>query len=128
MFTSLKHPAMRRAARVLAITVAADVAFGVWFGIEQHVGVFSGLYFATTTATTVGYGDLTPGDVTGRIIALLIMVTVVPLFTSVFSLISAGLTIIHVDRKHEVLKKHITESTSGQPDGSTKSPGESDPH
>lgn len=98
---------MRPALLVLALSVLLDVIFGTVFGIVQHIGVWDGLYFATTTATTVGYGDIVPHGAAGHLLAASIMVTVIPLFSAVFSLLTTALTSTHVDRRHKELKEHI---------------------
>ena len=39
----------------------------VAYGYMEHFGVLDTFYFLTTTATTVGYGDLSPATETGRL-------------------------------------------------------------
>lgn len=111
----------RRAIIVLMVTIALDVILGATFGIVNHVGVALGMYFATVTATTVGYGDITPRGWLAHVITVLMMLTIVPLFASVFSFFTTGLTAKHVDVKTseqtEHLKEHVTASVNGN--GST---------
>ena len=115
---------MRRILTILGLSVALDIVFGVLFAFAQHVSVGTGLYFATTTASTVGYGDVTPHGWAPHVIAVAMMITVIPLFASVFSLFTTALTTAHVDRKHkamidhlhqqhEALLKHVTAETAG---------------
>ena len=99
--------ALRPATLVLTASVALDVVFGVLFSVAQHVSLWNGLYFATTTASTVGYGDITPHGWAPHLISVAIMLTVIPLFSAVFSLLTTGLTSRHVDRRHDELKRHI---------------------
>jgi voltage-gated potassium channel len=89
----------RRAVIVLAVAAVLDTVLGTVFGISDGVGIASGIYFATATATTVGYGDITPHGWLPHVLAMLIMCTVIPLFASVFSLVTTGLTADHVDGK-----------------------------
>lgn len=98
-----------RALRVLIIAIAADGILGLAFGYADHVGVANGLYFSTVTATTVGYGDILPHGWLPHLLAVLIMVTVIPLFASVFSLLTTGLTADHIDTRHEELKARLPE-------------------
>lgn len=98
---------MRPAFIVLGLSVALDVVFGFLFGLTEHVPAWTGLYWATTTASTVGYGDVTPHGWAPHIIAVAVMLTVIPLFSAVFSLLTTGLTKKHVDRRHEELKRHV---------------------
>lgn len=79
-----------------------DVILGILFGFADHIPVWDALYFATVTATTVGYGDITPRGWEAHLIAVLIMVTVIPLFGAAFSLFTSGLSAI---RLHPAAKK-----------------------
>jgi voltage-gated potassium channel len=55
------------------------------FSATQGVGYGTGLYWAITTATTVGYGDVTPRNTAGRVAASAVMLTTIPLFASSFA-------------------------------------------
>ena len=91
---------MRHAPAVITIACAAvlDLAGGIAFAATEHIPVTSGLYWAISTATTVGYGDITPHDPAGRRIAVLVMLTVIPLFGATFSLFTSGLSGIRIER------------------------------
>lgn len=104
----------RRAVRVLALAGALDAMLGVTFGIAQHCGIASGLYFATVTATTVGYGDITPRGWLPHLLAVAMMLTVIPLFAATFSLLTTGLTADHVDRRHGELKALMLAPAGGR--------------
>jgi voltage-gated potassium channel len=106
---------VRRAAFVLVLSVVLDTAFGVLFAFAQHVSVWDGLYFATTTGSTVGYGDITPRGWAPHLLAVAMMLLVIPLFSSVFALLATALTTAHVDRRHNELKRHISEVHHGGP-------------
>lgn len=41
--------------------------------LEPHTDVGTGVYWAMTTVTTVGYGDVTPSNEAGRVLAVLVM-------------------------------------------------------
>lgn len=77
---------------VVAIAAALDMVAGVLFSAVEHVSVGSSLYWAVTTATTVGYGDIAPKTPVGKWIAVLVMLSVVPLFAATFSLFTSVLT------------------------------------
>jgi hypothetical protein len=80
-------------AAVVTVSVAAlgDVILGTAFGYADHIGVPAGLFFAVTTATTVGYGDITPHGWLPHLLAVTMMVTIIPLFGATFSLFTSGL-------------------------------------
>lgn len=102
---------MSHKAALATITAAAalDSAGGVCFARAEHLSVWRGLYWAVTTATTVGYGDITPATAAGHIIAVIVMLTVVPLFAATFSLFTTGLTSVHLRRAEHAMKRHVDE-------------------
>jgi voltage-gated potassium channel len=77
---------------LLGLAGGAVVGGGVAFALTEHVGVGTGLYWAVVTATTVGYGDVTPHNSPGRVIAVVEMFTAIPLFAGVFATVTATLT------------------------------------
>jgi voltage-gated potassium channel len=77
---------------LLGLAVTAVIAGGIAFSITEGVSTGSGLYWAVTTASTVGYGDVTPHDSTGQVIAALEMLTAIPLFAGVFATVTATVT------------------------------------
>jgi voltage-gated potassium channel len=70
---------------LLGLGLAAVVGGGVAFATVEHVAFTTALYWAVTTATTVGYGDVIPHNGAGRAIAVVEMVTAIPLFGGVFA-------------------------------------------
>jgi voltage-gated potassium channel len=77
----------------LAIMAALSVFLGALaFSIAEHLSFATSLYWAITTATTVGYGDVTPHNPAGRLIAVLEMLTAIPLFGSAFAFLAAAVT------------------------------------
>lgn len=79
---------------LVTITAAAvlDTIGGLWFSAVEHVPASTGLYWAISTATTTGYGDVAPHDPAGRRVAVLVMVTVIPLFGASFSLYASAMS------------------------------------
>jgi voltage-gated potassium channel len=77
---------------LLGLAVVAIIGGGVAFAASQGCLAGNGLYWAVTTAATVGYGDVIPHNSTGRIIAVLEMFTAIPLFAGVFATVTATVT------------------------------------
>jgi voltage-gated potassium channel len=67
---------------LLGLAAMVIVGGGVLFAVVEGVSIGTGLYWAVTTATTVGYGDVTPKDGAGRIIAVAEMLTAIATVTS----------------------------------------------
>lgn len=107
--------------RAAALTVAGaavlDAAGGLVFAAAEHVPATTGLYWAVATGTTVGYGDVTPHNGIGRLVAVVVMLTTIPLFAATFSLFTSGLAAGHVRSAEDRIKAHISEHVKPQPEG-----------
>ncbi|MCL4495245.1 MAG: ion channel [Firmicutes bacterium] len=79
----------------ILVFVIMFVAAGL-FALTQHVSFFTGIYWAVTTVTTVGYGDVTPHNAAGRVIAMGTMLTAIPLAGVAFGGWTASLVSIHL--------------------------------
>lgn len=66
-----------------------------YYNTKGLVGLFDAVYWAVVTISTVGYGDIVPASKTGKIFALLIIVS----GPIVLSLITASIASILVERK-----------------------------
>jgi voltage-gated potassium channel len=83
----------RRAGLLIAtVTVMVTIAAGVLMWALDHKefpNVWLGLWWAVQTVTTVGYGDVTPENVKGRVLAALVMLTGIGFLTVVTASITA---------------------------------------
>src|SRR6202050_538901 len=81
----------RRHVGVLLGSVAAVVLIGAWlFSLAENLPFTTGLDWAITTATTVGYGDVTPHNPIGRLLASFIMLTTIPMLAAAFALLAGA--------------------------------------
>jgi voltage-gated potassium channel len=80
----------RHVASLLLAAVGCVLAGAGLFALTQDLPFTTGLYWAITTATTVGYGDVTPHNGAGRVVASAVMLTTIPLLAAVFALLAGG--------------------------------------
>ena len=91
-------PSVRAAARVIvSATAAVVVVSGVLIRILDHgeyPNVWIGMWWALQTVTTVGYGDVTPKHLAGRLVGVIVMLQGVALL----SIVTAAITSTFVQR------------------------------
>ncbi len=98
-----KHIAVLLLAAVCCVLAGAGA-----FAATQGLPFSTGLYWAITTATTVGYGDVTPHNAAGRVVASLVMLITIPLLASVFALASADAAAAGI-RRILAMRSHFPE-------------------
>jgi voltage-gated potassium channel len=82
--------------------VAASVIAGIWlvaiaiFGVIEHLvdpksfdNVWLGMWWATQTVTTVGYGDVVPNQAGGQLIATVLMIGGLSFFAVITGMITS---------------------------------------
>jgi voltage-gated potassium channel len=97
----------RRALQVIGWAVLLDMALGLLFALAQGISYWDGLYWSVTTATTVGYGDIVPRGWLAHLVAIVVMLTIIPLVSATFSLFTAGMTTTRVDASEQRIKDHV---------------------
>ena len=96
----------RRHVLILLGSVVAVVLIGAGlFAAAESLPFTTGLYWAVTTSTTVGYGDVTPHNPIGKLIASLVMLTTIPLLAAAFAIVSGAAAAAGVRR---ILAMHST--------------------
>lgn len=105
-------PSVRNAAGVIVVaTLIVVVGAGALITLidrEEYPNVGVGLWWAIQTVTTVGYGDVAPKDVGGRVVAALVMLygiafiaIVTAVITSTFVARASHDTTRHAERKRQ---------------------------
>jgi voltage-gated potassium channel len=93
-----KPVSVRGAAGVIVTTTALIViASGLLMRLLDHreyPNIFIGMWWAIQTVTTVGYGDVTPKSVAGRIVASVVMLEAIALV----AIVTAAITSTFVSR------------------------------
>ena len=106
-----KPVSVRSAAGVIVTTTAVIVvASGVLMRVLDHKeykNVFVGMWWAIQTVTTVGYGDVTPKEVAGRIVATFVMLEAIALL----AIVTAAITSTFVARA-----THVQDAAAAQED------------
>ena len=111
-------PSIRTAARVIVVATAAVVVIGGvlmrFLDHDEYSSVWVGMWWALQTVTTVGYGDVTPQHVSGRIVAAFVMLEGIAALT----IIIAAITSTFVARA----EREIAESPSSGTDSQAADP------
>jgi voltage-gated potassium channel len=99
VFTRLFKSVSRYRVRALvALAVAILLVGAALFSVTQGVDYGTALYWAITTATTVGYGDVLPHDTFGRVLASVVMLTTIPIVGTIFGLVAGASAVSHIRR------------------------------
>jgi voltage-gated potassium channel len=106
-------------ASLLGLAGIAVIVGGELFSLTEHVAFGTGVYWAVVTASTVGYGDVTPHNTAGRIVATAVILTVIPLLASVFALAAGLAALVQIRRlfgmEHSVPTGHFSVVYGMQP-------------
>ena len=109
-------PLLGRAMEITGIRYAITISLitiiggGIAFAdIEkaQHLSVFDGVWWATVTITTVGYGDLYPKTTGGRILAMGVMVIGISMIGVVTASLAQALIRREGSRSQRALRKKL---------------------
>ena len=70
-------------------TVICIILGGIAIHFAEGMSIADGLWWSFVTATTVGYGDISPTTISGRIVAMILMIVGIGLIGSLTSTITA---------------------------------------
>ena len=101
---------------VWAASLALAAVFGTLFAAVEHLSEGLGIYWAISTVTTVGYGDITPHTNAGHWIAAATMLTAIPVWTLSFGLAGSWLVSLHIRKAKDEIKDHVS-SQAGKDTG-----------
>lgn len=90
LFARLLQAVTRRTEVYIALSALVCILVAaLLFAHFEHLTFFTALYWSVVTASTVGYGDIAPHTEAGRIVTIGVIMTSVPLFGALFSIVAA---------------------------------------
>jgi voltage-gated potassium channel len=102
---------LRDAAVFTAMTALGG---GAAFAAVENKSTWQGVYWAVTTMTTVGYGDLSPKTDGGKAIAVVVMLIGIGFLTLVIGAIAQRFLVPSVEEIEEVEREAVEEFEEGQ--------------
>jgi voltage-gated potassium channel Kch len=108
-----RPPSVRNAAGVIVVaTAVVTVGAGALISSidnKEYPNVGVGLWWAIQTVTTVGYGDVAPKDVTGRVVAALVMLYGIA-FIAIVTAVITSTFVARASRAYDEAHKEEEES------------------
>jgi voltage-gated potassium channel len=98
---------------IAAVSTVITLAAGLLMAVvdrENFPSVASGLWWAAQTVTTVGYGDVVPTNLAGRLVAVLVMLFGIGFLT----VITASITSTFVSRSRSERKPSDAETAMAE--------------
>jgi voltage-gated potassium channel len=100
-------PSIRGAAGVIvtatAVVVVAAGALITLVDNEEYPNVGVGLWWALQTVTTVGYGDVAPANLSGRLVGAVVMLEGVA-FVAIITAVITSTFVARASREHEAAR------------------------
>lgn len=95
--------------RILAILIVIILIFASLFSYYEKISFFKAFYWAVTTASTVGYGDVIPTNNTGRIIAMGLMLVGIGMLGVFLATLSSIMFEFKLGRIFGTMESHFVE-------------------
>ena len=93
--------------RIFVFLIAILLIFSYLFSRYEKISFFKSFYWAVTTATTVGYGDVTPTNNIGRIIAMGLMILGIGILGLFLATVSSIMFAFKIGRIFGTMESHI---------------------
>ncbi len=93
--------------RILLILIIILLTFAYLFSYYEKIPFFKAFYWAVTTATTVGYGDVTPTNNIGRVIAMGLMIIGIGILGLFLATISSIMFEFKIGRIFGTMESHF---------------------
>ena len=111
-----RPPSVKSAAGVIVVATVVVVAVGgVLMRVldhDEYSTVWVGMWWALQTVTTVGYGDVTPKNLSGRIVAVFVMLEGIAFLTIIIAAITS--TFIARAQLERDVTQHGDEDAAGR--------------
>jgi voltage-gated potassium channel len=91
---SRRHVGLLLTGAVIAVLAGG----GAFAAVTPDTPFTTGVYWAIVTAATVGYGDVSPRNPAGRVVAVLVMLTAIPLLAAAFALVTGAAAVAGLRR------------------------------
>jgi voltage-gated potassium channel len=101
----LREPPSVREAAAVIVTATALIVLGAGLLIsiidsEEYPSLGVGLWWALQTVTTVGYGDVAPKNVSGRLVGAVVMLEGIA-FIAIITAVITSTFVARAEREHE---------------------------
>ncbi len=93
--------------RIFFLLIMVLLTFTWLFSHYEKVSFFRAFYWAVTTASTVGYGDVVPTNHAGRLIAIGLMLIGVGILGLFLALMSAAISDFRIRRMFGMIESHL---------------------
>lgn len=97
---------------VVFASLMTIITGGILIHYAEHMDMDDGIWWAFVTATTVGYGDISPSTIYGRLIASVLMIVGIGLIGS----LTSTLTSFFMERQKKGIKNSMIDSVKSELD------------